>query len=94
MASMRTDQQHGFSGFGRLTGGTLADQFSFTDNGSLTGSITGAGGINTISFESRTGAVRLNMQSASPVVLDHVSSALIVPAFTQVARFTGFSLQC
>ncbi len=81
---------NGIQWFRSLDRGTLADQFSFTDNGSLTGSITGAGGVNTLSFESRrSAAVRLNMRAATPLVLDNVSSAVIVPAYTQVTRFTG-----
>ena len=78
-----------FSGFGRLVGGLLADQFSFANNGSLSGSISASSGVNSLSLASRTVPVRLNVAGLAPAIVDAGSSAVVLPAFTQITSFTG-----
>jgi Ca2+-binding RTX toxin-like protein len=81
-----------FSGFGRLTGGLLADQFSFTNSGSLTGSLTGSSGANTLSLANRNAPVQVALSGLAPAVTSVGSSAVIVPTFTQITSYVGSSV--
>ncbi len=86
-----------FSGFSRLTGSRQADMFSFTETGSITESISGFSGTNTLSFGSRTTPIRLTANSTSPTainvikatVVNATTNVVIVPTYTQINNYVG-----
>jgi Ca2+-binding RTX toxin-like protein len=84
-----------FSGFGRLTGGSVADLFRFTESGSISGQIAGGMGVNTLSFADRTSAVRLqgageSSESGSVRQLSSFSQ-VIVASFVEINVHLGSS---
>lgn len=50
-----------FSAFENLTGGTLNDTFTFSNGNSVSGTIDGGGGINTLNYAAYTTAVNVNL---------------------------------
>jgi hypothetical protein len=54
-----------FSGFANLVGGSAADVFQVRDGGSVTGSIDGGEGTNTLDYSASTGNVFANLQTAT-----------------------------
>jgi hypothetical protein len=54
-----------FSSFENLTGGTGPDQFVFRPGGSISGSIDGGGGTNTLDYSNLPGPVAVNLQTAT-----------------------------
>ena len=80
-----------FSGFGRLVGGLLSDQFTFSNTGSLTGSISASSGSNSLNLSARSTPVRLSLSGLSPAMVDATTNAVIVPTLTQITSFTGTS---
>jgi hypothetical protein len=52
-----------FSGFQNLVGGSGADRFQFSSIGTISGSIDGGGGTNTLDYSAYTGTVLVNLQT-------------------------------
>ncbi|NJK92562.1 MAG: calcium-binding protein [Blastochloris sp.] len=58
-----------FSNFGSLTGNVAADQFQLQAGGSLSGSINGNGGVNSLTYAGRVTAVSVNLQTGAATSL-------------------------
>ena len=54
-----------FSGMENLTGGSGDDQFEFSASGSISGSIDGNGGNNTLDFSQLAGPITVNLQTGA-----------------------------
>ena len=80
-----------FVGFGRLVGGLLADQFTFSEMGRLTGSIGASSGANSLSLSARSTPVRLSLSGLSPALVDASTNTVVVPTLTQITSFAGTS---
>jgi parallel beta-helix repeat protein len=52
---------YGFSSFGQLVGGAAADTFVFGQGGSITGTVDGGGGTNTLDYSKYTGNVTVEL---------------------------------
>ena len=52
-----------YNGFENITGGSAADTFNFETAGSLTGSLNGGSGGNTLSYSGRSASVSVNLQT-------------------------------
>src|SRR5208283_4828638 len=71
-----------FSGFANLTGGTANDSFVFQGSGSVSGSVNGGGGTNSLDVSGYTTApatVNLQAKTATP----------ITGTFTNLTSFVG-----
>jgi hypothetical protein len=55
------NNSYSFDGFGNLVGGSLADVFTFLDSISVSGTINGAGGTNTLDYNNYTTPVNINL---------------------------------
>ena len=72
-----------FSGFGNLVGGNGNDSFAFSDRATLSGSINGGAGINTLDMSSYTTAISVNMISSR---VSHLGGS-----FSSIQSFIGGS---
>lgn len=79
----------GFSGFQNLLGGNDTDLFNFTSvgghNGSVDGTINGAGGINTLSYTGYVPLVSVNLQHNSATNIDGGANN----GFSNINSFVG-----
>lgn len=75
----------GFSGFQNLVGGSGKDTFKFSGSGSISGTIVGGGGTNTLDYSGLTGPVTVNLQTLSAPLVDGGAAG----GFTNIQAFTG-----
>ena len=74
-----------FAGIANLTGGTAADTFTVGTNGSLTGTLSGGGGTDTLIGPNVASTFTLSGSNAGNLS----TSTPVIPMFTQIAKVTG-----
>jgi hypothetical protein len=73
-----------FHGIGSLTGGSGGDAFAFRPGGSLSGSLIGSGGVNTLDFSALSTSVVVDLQTGSATGVSG-----LVSGFQKVIGGTG-----
>jgi hypothetical protein len=75
-----------FSGFANLTGGTGSDFFAFLARGSLTGTLDGGGGLNTVSYAAAPAALTVDLAHGTAVTS---TGAVLTAGLANVGRFVA-----
>ncbi len=80
-----------WSGFGTLVGGSSTDSFTFTVNGkTLTGTINGGAGVNSLSYSGYTGAVNVTLTGSGATGYSGTDGG-ITAGFSNIGTLTGGS---